>query len=116
MGPIFVNQSNIAMYQISFYVPASHVEQVKNALFAAGAGRLGGYEHCAWQTLGQGQFKPLPGSTPYSGKVDQLESVEEYKVEMICAEDCISAALQALLAVHPYEQPAYSICKMLTLA
>ena len=89
------------MYQISFYVPASHVEQVKNALFAAGAGRLGGYEHCAWQTLGQGQFKPLPGSKPFSGKVDQPESVAEYKVEMICVENNITAAVQALLAVHP---------------
>ena len=42
------------MYQIIFYVPATHVEQVKNAMFAAGAGNIGAYSHCAWQTLGEG--------------------------------------------------------------
>jgi len=100
------------MYQLCFYVPSSHLEQVKNALFAAGAGRYKNYDHCAWQTLGQGQFRPLPGSRPYSGKVNYLEVTAEYKVEMICVEDRIKDALSALLKAHPYEEPAYSIMKI----
>ncbi|MEH6542063.1 MAG: hypothetical protein V7748_18580, partial [Halopseudomonas sp.] len=53
------------MYKLCFFVPASHVEQVKQAVFAAGAGRLGNYDSCSWQVLGQGQFRPLSGSEPY---------------------------------------------------
>ena len=101
------------MYQLCFYVPESHLEQVKDALFAAGAGQYKEYDRCAWQTLGQGQFRPLKGSNPYMGDQDQITSVSEYKVEMICVEEKIERAISALLASHPYEQPAYSIYKML---
>ena len=45
------------MYKLSFFVPPSHVDVVKNAVFAAGGGRIGNYDHCAWQTLGQGQLR-----------------------------------------------------------
>lgn len=101
------------MYQLTFYVPASHLEQVKNALFDAGAGRLNGYDRCAWQTAGQGQFRALPGSQPYIGASGQLATVDEFKVEMICKEVCIQSVLQALLASHPYEQPAYAVIPIL---
>ncbi|MDD2740400.1 MAG: NGG1p interacting factor NIF3 [Methylomonas lenta] len=102
------------MYQLSFYVPASHLELVKNALFAAGAGQYKDYDQSAWQTLGQGQFRPLTTSQPYQGKIDQLETVAEYKVEMICLDQHIKPAIAALLAAHPYQQPAYAIYKILT--
>ena len=49
------------MYKLSFFVPPSHVEVVKDAVFAAGGGRIGNYDHCAWQVLGQGQFRPING-------------------------------------------------------
>lgn len=101
------------MYQICFYVPDSHLEQVKNALFNAGAGRYADYDQCAWQTLGQGQFRPCTGSQPFKGEIDRLTIVSEYKVEMICVEDNIQEALNALIASHPYEQPAYSVLKIL---
>jgi hypothetical protein len=98
-----------AHYQIIFYVPVDHCEKVKNALFAAGAGKLGDYQQCAWQTLGQGQFKPIQGSQPFIGKQDKVEIVEEYKVEMICAEQVVADAIKALIEVHPYEEPAYFV-------
>lgn len=80
-----------------------------------GAGQTGNYEHCSWQTLGQGQFRPLPGSQPHLGKIGYLEVVAEYKVEMICPAHRIKAVTQTLLAIHPYEQPAYEIYPLLTL-
>jgi hypothetical protein len=95
------------MYQLCFYVPESHLESVKQAIFAAGAGRIGDYECCAWQVLGEGQFRPMAGSEPFVGRQGRLESVSEYRVEMICGDDLIDAALRALLASHPYEEPAY---------
>lgn len=56
-------------------------------MFDAGAGGLGDYQECSWQTLGQGQFRPLKGSQPFLGETDKLEKVVEYKVEMLCQEN-----------------------------
>lgn len=97
------------MYKITFYVPESHLEVVKAALFAAGAGRVGAYECCAWQVKGQGQFRPLAGSNPFIGRQDILETVDEYKVELVCDDASIKAAVAALRQAHPYEEPAYDV-------
>ncbi len=102
------------MYKLSFYVPESHLEPVKDALFAAGAGRYQAYDQCCWQVPGQGQFRPLEHSRPYLGQPHRLEKVKEYKVEMICEDAVIQDAVRALLNTHPYEQPAYEIYKILT--
>lgn len=100
------------MYKFVFFVPESHLDAVKSAVFAAGAGRIGNYDSCAWQVRGEGQFRPLPGSTPYIGTRDQLTSVVEYRVEMVCADEFIQPALAALRASHPYEEPAYDIWRL----
>lgn len=100
------------MYKVCVYVPESHLEAVKQALFGAGAGRLGAYDQCCWQVPGQGQFRPLAGANPFLGEVGQLESVVEYRVELVCADDCIRAAISALRAAHPYEEPAFDVWKL----
>ena len=100
------------MFKIEFYVPQSHLEIVKDALFNSGAGQIGDYEKCCWQILGEGQFQPNSISNPFSGKRGELERLSEWKVEMICHEDRIKKALNALLGNHPYEEPAYNIVKI----
>lgn len=100
------------MYKITVYIPVTHTESVKQALFAAGAGKIGAYDCCAYQTLGQGQFRPLAGSRPFLGEQDKIEQVDEYRVEVICADDCIKAAIIALKQAHPYEEPAYDVIKL----
>lgn len=100
------------MYQLTFYVPESHVEQVKNALFAAGAGKVGRYDHCAWQTKGVGQFCPLEGSHPYQGEQQKIERVDEYKVEMVCEDWLVSQVVTALREHHPYEEPAFAVWRI----
>lgn len=97
------------MYQLQFYVPCSHLESVKSALFDAGAGAIGNYDCCAWQTLGKGQFRPLANSRPFIGSIGTLESVDEYKVEMVCETALIKKVLRALMNSHPYQTPAYSV-------
>lgn len=94
-------------YQLQFYVPESHLEEVKQALFSMGAGRQGEYDMACWQTLGQGQFRPLSGANPTIGESDQLTFVPEYKVEMLCANHLINQAITVLKQTHPYEEPAY---------
>ncbi len=103
------------MYKLGFYVPASHLEQVKTALFAAGAGRIGNYDSCCWQTLGQGQFRALEGSQPYLGQQGKVETVEEYRVELVCEDKVLAATLAALRAAHPYDEPAYDVVQLVTL-
>lgn len=100
------------MHQLSFYVPAEHCESVKRAVFTAGAGRIGHYERCCWQVMGQGQFRPLAGADPHTGSVGALETVPEYKVELICDDAAIGAAVAAMKDAHPYEEPAYHVVKL----
>lgn len=103
------------MYKLVFYVPEEHLEVVKAAVFATGAGKIGNYDQCCWQVLGQGQFRPLPGSQPFIGETQQVEQVAEYRVELVCADELITAAVTALKQAHPYEEPAYDIWPLTTL-
>lgn len=103
------------MYQIIFYVPESHCEKVKSAIFNAGGGKIGDYDSCAWQVLGQGQFRPLKNSKAFIGEVDQLERLPEYRVEMVCGKALIKLALKALISAHPYQTPAYSVVEIQSL-
>jgi hypothetical protein len=100
------------MYKLAFFVPPSHVDVVKNAVFAAGAGRIGDYEHCSWQVLGQGQFRPLDGSQPFLGQTGVVEQVQEWKVELVVADELIRPVLAALKQSHPYETPAYEVWRL----
>ncbi|MBV1908197.1 MAG: NGG1p interacting factor NIF3 [Kangiellaceae bacterium] len=103
------------MYQLVFYVPESHKEPVKQSLFDAGAGTIGDYDCCSWETLGQGQFKPSDGSQPFIGSQNTLEILPEYKVEMVCDKPSIKAVVEALISSHPYEEPAYSVQEILSI-
>lgn len=99
------------MYIIAFLVPETHLESVKNAIFSTGAGTIGNYSQCAWQTLGNGQFMPLLGSNAFIGELNQLQKIPEYKVEIACTEQQIKPAIQALKKSHPYETPAYHVLR-----
>lgn len=103
------------MYMLSFYVPESHLDIVKNAIFSVGAGTIDHYKHCAWQTLGEGQFMPLAESHPFIGKINQLEKVPEYRVEIICTEKQIKDAIAILKTAHPYESPSYQVFRIETM-
>ncbi|UZE94903.1 Nif3-like dinuclear metal center hexameric protein [Alkalimarinus alittae] len=102
------------MYKICFYVPESHLEIVKMALFNAGAGRQGLYEHCCWQSKGEGQFRPMIGSNPFIGDAGELEVVSEYKVEMVCMRKFTKDAVEALKQAHPYEEPAFDVSEIIS--
>ena len=103
------------MYKLVFFVPESHKESVKQAIFSAGAGKYQGYDSCSWETLGTGQFRPLSGSQPYIGEQDKVETVAEFRIETICADNRVKAVLKALIKTHPYETPAYEVWSVKTL-
>ena len=101
------------MLKLIYYVPDSHLELTKQAIFSAGAGGIGNYEHCAWQIKGIGQFKPVKGAAPYIGQLDELEQVDEWRVETIVLEEKASAVAKALKASHPYEEPAFEFIQII---
>ncbi|SNT71284.1 NGG1p interacting factor NIF3 [Psychrobacter sp. LV10R520-6] len=101
------------MYKLTVFIPEQALNEVKSALFAAGAGTIGNYEQCCWQVQGMGQFMPLAGSSPHIGTHDSIETVSEWRVEMVVNEVAIHSVITALKRAHPYETPAYDVIKVL---
>lgn len=100
------------MYHIAFYVPSNEAEEVKEKMFQAGAGKLGNYDKCSFESKGIGQFRPLEGSSPFIGSEGKVEQVEELKVEMICKKEYLEDVIKALKESHPYETPAYYVIEI----
>jgi len=100
------------MYKICVYVPENSVENVKQALFDAGAGRIGNYDSCCWQTDGIGQFRPLENSNPAIGSLNEVELVREVKIELVCDDGLVKAAILAMRDSHPYEEPAFDVWQL----
>ena len=95
-------------YKLETYVPEEFAERVKEALAAAGAGRLGDYDRCFWQTAGTGEFRPLSSAHPFIGTPGGgVEKVREIKLETICSSADRARVVAALKAAHPYECCAY---------
>ncbi len=91
------------------YTPVSHTEQVKQALFDAGAGEIGTYGECSFTVRGTGTYKPLDGSKPFKGEKDIRSEVEEDRVEVLVSNHKLNTVLNALLSAHPYEEVAYDL-------
>jgi len=89
------------------FVPESHVETVRNALFSAGSGCIGNYDLCSFNVRGEGTFRPGNQAHPYVGKLNELHTEPEIRVETVLPIHKKSSVLRAFLAVHPYEEPAY---------
>ena len=102
----------VLIYKICFFVPESHLEVVKQALFNSGAGKLGNYSCCCWQILGEGQFKPFGNSDPFIGTTNNLSKVKEYRVEILCSTNNLDNSIQALIDAHPYEVPAFEVLEV----
>lgn len=95
------------------FVPHQALEVVRDALFAAGAGRIGNYEHCSWATEGTGTFRPLPGASPAVGQVGEDECVPELRLETVFPADRHEDVVTALRRAHPYEEPAFDVYALL---
>ena len=97
------------MKKIVVYFPSKEKEIVKSAMFNAGAGKIGNYDQCCFETEGVGQFRPLEGSSAFIGEVNKLESLKEFRVEMVCSDDIIVSVIKDMKKAHPYEEVAYEV-------
>lgn len=101
------------MLKLIYFVPESHLDITKNAVFNAGAGSIGNYSHCAWQVQGIGQFQPNDHAQPFLGQSNQLEQVAEWRVETIVCNHDAKQVKRALIESHPYEEPAFEFLQVL---
>jgi hypothetical protein len=95
------------LLQLVTWVPVDHVEKVREALFAAGAGHVGTYDECGFVSEGEGTYRPLPGSKPFLGAVGVRESVSEMRLEVLVPKTRKQSVVQALQEAHPYEEVAH---------
>lgn len=102
--------------KIVVFAPLSHADAVRKALTEAGAGHIGNYDSCSFSSRGVGRFRGLEGTTPFVGESGKLEEAEEERIETICPHEKMEAALEAVKAVHPYEEPAIDVYPLLNQA
>ncbi len=95
------------LLKLTFFVPRQNADQVLVSLYAAGAGKIGNYAECSFQTSGEGTFRPLTGADPYTGKVGDLAQEAEQRVELMFPAHLERKVLQAMRQSHPYEEIAY---------
>jgi hypothetical protein len=96
------------------FVPREALDAVREALFAAGAGRIGNYEHCSWYTEGTGTFLGGEGSSPSVGQAGREERVAELRLETVFPVERQEEVLTALRGAHPYEEPAFDVYELVS--
>ena len=95
--------------KLVWFVPEDALDATRDAVFAAGAGRIGEYERCSWYTAGTGTFVAGEGANPAIGEVGREERVAELRVETVVPAAVAGEVVRALLAAHPYEEVAYEL-------
>jgi hypothetical protein len=95
------------------FVPREALDTVRDALFEAGAGRIGNYERCSWYTQGTGTFLAGEGSSPALGEVGREQRIAELRLETVFPADRQEEVVAALRSSHPYEEPAFDVYVLL---
>jgi hypothetical protein len=99
--------------KLVWFVPEDALDDTRAAVFAAGGGRIGEYERCSWYTAGTGTFLGSEEAHPALGERGREEHVAELRVETVVSEEHLEQAIGALVAAHPYEEPAYDVYPLL---
>jgi len=94
-------------------VPSENAEALRAALGRAGAGNVGNYRYCSFSSMGKGRFMPTDQANPYIGEANELEVVDEERIEVICERAKAKEIVAALRKAHPYEEPIVDIMPLL---
>ncbi len=90
-------------------VPENRAEEMRDAILAAGGGKIGNYSGCSFSIKGIGRFKPEPGANPAIGEVGKFEEVVEERIEITCSREVLKQVVETIEKVHPYEEPMIDI-------
>lgn len=97
------------LHKLVWFVPREALDSTREAVFAAGAGRIGGYTRCSWYTAGTGTFLGGEGSDPAIGEPGREQRASELRVETVVPAGRAREVVAALVAAHPYEEVAYDL-------
>ncbi|MCH2225530.1 MAG: Nif3-like dinuclear metal center hexameric protein [Crocinitomicaceae bacterium] len=95
--------------KLAVFVPTDHKEKVKEALFRSGAGSIGDYRECSFETSGIGTFKPVNNATPFDGEIDKRNTVSEVRIEVLVSSHQLRNVISSMKLAHPYEEVAYEV-------
>lgn len=98
--------------QLQVYVPREYSENLKESLFKAGAGNIGFYDECSFRISGEGTFRPIEGSNPFSGSLNERENAKEDLISVIFESYKLNKILMAMKNSHPYEEIAHQIINL----
>jgi dinuclear metal center YbgI/SA1388 family protein len=115
-----VNQSILVpregdLVKLVCFIPASHLEAVSQAVFTAGAGTIGKYDHCSFQVSGKGTFRAAEGSHPFAGSIGTVHYEPETRFETIMPRHRLQQVVKAILGSHPYEEVAYDLFPLMNI-
>jgi dinuclear metal center YbgI/SA1388 family protein len=108
-------QPGETLEKLVVFVPVGEAGTLIDALAEAGAGAIGDYDRCAWTTDGVGTFRPRDGAHPTLGRIDEIETVAETRVEMVVSSAHRDRVIAALRATHSYEEPAFDLLRQVPL-
>lgn len=109
-----LQSSSEKIFKLAVYVPGQHADKVSQAIFEAGAGKIGKYTETSFNVAGQGTFKPMEGANPFIGKIGKKETVQEIKIETVVTERNLKSVVHAIKDIHPYEEPAFDLYELKT--
>ncbi|MEG1006638.1 MAG: Nif3-like dinuclear metal center hexameric protein [Bacteroides sp.] len=98
-----------SLLKLVTFVPSAQADTVRKALFNAGCGTIGNYDSCSYNTKGEGTFRAGEGTNPFCGSIGELHHEEEVRIETIVPAFRKAEATRAVLAAHPYEEPAFDL-------
>ena len=102
--------------KLSVFVPVANSRTVSEAIWAAGAGQMGNYDQCAYMVDGRGTFRPLDGAHPATGEIGNNHTENETRIEVVFPASKCARVVQAMLAAHPYEEPAFDLVRLENMA
>ncbi len=100
------------LYKLNVFVPSTHIEIVKRALFEAGAGEIGNYDNCSFSSSGKGTFRANENANPFVGDLGKIHTESEFKLEVIVPVNILNHVISKMKEVHPYEEVAYDLFKL----
>jgi hypothetical protein len=95
--------------KLEIFVPQEYAFKIRDELAKIGVGRIGNYDHCIAIYPIQGYYRPLPGADPFEGRIEKINEVKEYKVEVNCKREPVDEAMRVIRSIHPYEEPLVNI-------
>jgi dinuclear metal center YbgI/SA1388 family protein len=112
-NPRILQPAENKLVKLSVFVPGMHLDHVRESMFSAGAGNIGNYSDCSFSSQGNGTFKAGDGANPFVGEKEKRHTEEELKLEVLVSVHLLQKVVQAMIAVHPYEEVAYDLYPLL---